>query len=120
MAAAVGASTYPVTGKPLVELQVRNVGKAPCVQDLADRQIQLLVYNGTSRVWGSHDCAVQPGVDKRTLAVGQPYRYGIVWGGLTSQPGCDQATRQHIGAGTYTLYASLSGKTGSSTQFTVG
>ncbi len=103
---------------PMLELQVTNVGKAPCVQDLADKQIVLKVYNGESRVWGSHDCATQPGTQLRTLAVNNSVRVTITWSGLTSQPD-NCKSRQRVGAGTYTLYASLSGKTGKAAQFTI-
>jgi hypothetical protein len=118
VSAVVGRSTYHVGDEPLLELQVINTGSAPCVQDLADRQIELRVYNGESRVWGSHDCQIQPGTNPRTLAVEQPIRVAITWSGLTSQPNC-AGTRQRVGAGTYTLYALLSGKTGKATTFTI-
>lgn len=116
--AVVGKSNYRVGDKPLLELQVTNTGAAPCVQDLADKQVVLKVYNGESRVWGSHDCQIQPGVTNRTLAVNQPVRVAITWSGLSSQPNC-AGTRQRVGPGTYTLYAELSGKTGKATQFTL-
>ena len=116
--AVAAASNYKVGATPMLELQVTNTGKAPCVQDLADKQIVLKVYNGESRVWGSHDCAVQPGTQLRTLAVGSSVRVTITWSGLTSQPG-NCKSRQRVGAGTYTLYATLSGKTGKAAQFTI-
>jgi hypothetical protein len=118
IAAVAGQSTYHVGDEPLLELQVTNTGSTPCVQDLADKQIELRVYNGESRVWGSHDCQIQPGTNPRTLAVNQPVRVAITWSGLTSQPNC-AGTRQRVGAGTYTLYALLSGKTGKAAQFTI-
>jgi hypothetical protein len=111
-------STYHVGDQPVLELQVTNTGPAPCVQDLADKQVELKVYNGESRVWGSHDCQIQPGTNDRTLAVDTPVRVAITWSGLSSQPNC-AGTRQRVGAGTYTLYAVLSGKTGRATQFTI-
>lgn len=116
--AVAGQSTYHVGDKPVVMLQVTNNGPQPCVQDLADRQIVLKVYNGESRVWGSHDCEIQPGTDDRVLAVGNPVRVSITWSGLTSQPGC-HGTRHRVGAGTYTLYASLAGHQGKATQFSI-
>lgn len=116
--AVVAKPTYQVGEQPVLELQVTNTGAAPCVQDLADKQVELRVYNGESRVWGSHDCQVQPGTNARTLAVDTPVRVAITWSGLTSQPGCT-GTRQRVGAGTYTLYALLSGHTGKATQFTI-
>lgn len=118
ISAVAGQATYHVGDQPLLELQVTNTGTAPCVQDLADKQIELRVYNGESRVWGSHDCQIQPGTSPRTLVENQPVRVAITWSGLTSQPNC-AGTRQRVGAGTYTLYALLSGKTGKATQFTI-
>lgn len=118
VAAVTDQHSYPVGAQPVLMIQVTNRGPDPCVQDLADRQIVLRVYNGESRVWGSHDCQIQPGTDDRTLEVGQPVRRSIVWSGLSSQPKC-AGIRQRVGAGTYTLYASLSGKTGTATQFTI-
>ena len=119
VAAVVGKDSYQVGDQPLVELRVTNVGAAPCVQDLADRQVELKVYNGESRVWGSHDCKVQPGTAVRTLAPHTPVLVAITWSGLSSSPGCT-GTRQRVGAGSYTLYASLAGKTGTAAQFSIG
>jgi len=110
--------SYTVGEQPVLELQVTNAGDEPCVQDLADSQIELKVYNGESRVWGSHDCLIQPGTNLRTLEPDTPVRIAITWSGLSSQPQC-AGTRQRVGAGTYTLYALLSGKTGKATNFTI-
>jgi hypothetical protein len=118
VAAVVGQPSYHVGEKPMVLLQVTNIGSAPCVQNLADSQVELRVYNGESRVWGSHDCTVQPGTADRTLAVGQPVRVSVIWSGLSSQPKC-AGTRQRVGAGAYTLYALLSGHQGSAAQFSI-
>lgn len=112
-------STYHVGDEPDVELQVTDVGSTPCVQDLSDRQIMLQVYNGESRVWGSHDCHVLAGTDDRVLSVGQTVRVSVTWSGYTSTPGCPAGSRQRVGAGTYTLYASLSGHQGAATQFSI-
>ncbi|MGH3264576.1 MAG: hypothetical protein ACRDNS_21565, partial [Trebonia sp.] len=116
--AVVGKPRYSVGDHPQLILQVTNRGPAPCVQNVADSQIVLRVYNGAARVWGSHDCLIEPGVDNRTLAVGHPAGFAITWSGLTSQPHC-AGTRQRVGAGTYTLYASLSGHDGKAAQFTI-
>jgi hypothetical protein len=116
--ALVGKQRYAVGDEPQVMLQVTNTGPKPCVQDVADSQIELRVYNGASRVWGSHDCQVVPGVDKRTLDVNRPAAFVVQWSGLTSQPKC-VGTRQRVGAGTYTLYAALSGHEGTTAQFVI-
>lgn len=118
VSAVAGQTSYHVGDQPLLEMQVVNTGAQPCVEDLADRDVELRVYNGESRVWGSHDCQIQPGSDERTLGVNMPVRVQITWSGLTSQPKC-AGTRQRVGAGTYTLYAVLAGKTGKATQFTI-
>ena len=88
------------------------------MQDLADPQIVLRVYNGESRVWGSHDCKIEPGTDTRTLMAGATVRVSIIWSGLSSQPNC-AGPRQRVGAGTYTLYASLAGREATAAQFTI-
>lgn len=118
VAAVSSKPNYAVGEEPVLELQVTNKGTAPCVQDLADSQVELKVYNGESRVWGSHDCQIEPGTNDMTLEVGTPVRVAITWSGLSSQPQC-AGTRQRVGAGTYTLYAALSGHTGKATQFTI-
>lgn len=119
VAAVTGKPSYQVGDQPLLEVQVTNTGTAPCVQDLADRQVELKVYNGESRVWGSHDCKIQPGVAERTLAPHTPVLVAVTWSGLSSRPGC-AGTRQRVGAGSYTLYAALAGKTGKAAQFSIG
>jgi hypothetical protein len=114
----VAQTSYSVGAEPVLMLQVTDKGPAPCIQNLADSQVELRVYNGESRVWGSHDCEVQPGTDNRTLAVGQPVRVSVTWSGLTSEPAC-AGTRQRVGAGTYTLYAYLAGHVGTAAQFSI-
>jgi hypothetical protein len=114
IAAATGTKNYPAGAKPTVSIVVTNKGPTPCVQDLSDSQIELRVYNGSARVWGSHDCALQPGTAPATLPVGQPIRRDVQWSGLSSQPAC-AGTRTRVGAGTYTLFAILSGQQGKTT-----
>ncbi len=102
----------------MLSIVVKNVSANPCVQDLGDPQVVLRVYNGESRVWGSHDCKIEPGTIDRTLMAGSAVRVSIVWSGLSSQPN-NCASRQRAGAGTYTLYASLSGREGRAAQFSM-
>jgi hypothetical protein len=118
LAAATEKDRYKVGDQPALSIVVTNKSKAPCVQDLADPQIVLRVYNGESRVWGSHDCKIEPGTDDRTLMAGATVRVTIVWSGLTSHAKC-AGTRQRVGAGTYTLFASLSGHEAKAAQFTI-
>jgi hypothetical protein len=117
MSAASDAKTYPVGAKPVLALIVTNAGTRPCVADLADKQIELRVFAGSARVWGSHDCEIQPGSSKQTIPVGQPIRREIQWSGLSSQPAC-AGVRQRVPAGTYTVFALLSGREGKTATFT--
>lgn len=118
IAAATSAPSYPLGSQPQLFLQVTNSTAAPCSTDLADPQVELRIYNGAARVWGSHDCMVQPGSKIQTLLPNQPVRLSITWTGLSSEPGC-AGTRTAVPAGTYTLYALLAGKQGSPAQFTL-
>jgi hypothetical protein len=114
--AATGAPSYAVGATPTLYLQVTNVGKSPCIENLSDREIEMRVYNGASRVWGSHDCQIAPDTPAVTLAVNQPVRRSVVWTGLSSQPAC-AGTRQRVGAGTYTLQVYLAGVAGKTAAF---
>jgi hypothetical protein len=118
LAAVTDAPSFKLGSQPVLAVQVTNVGTTPCVADLSDRQIELLVYNGESRVWGSHDCQVQPGTQPMTLAVRTPVRRSITWTGLSSQPQC-AGTRQLVGSGTYTLHAKLAGVEGTTATFSL-
>jgi hypothetical protein len=116
--AATGAPSYTVGTTPTLFLQVTNVGAVPCVEDLSDKQIEMRVYNGASRVWGSHDCQIAPNTPLETLPVKQPVRRSVVWTGLSSQPGC-AGTRVRVGPGTYTLHVLLAGVEGKTAMFTL-
>ena len=118
LAATTGAPSFKLGSQPVLALQVTNTGTKPCVADLSDTQIELLVYNGESRVWGSHDCQVEPGTQLMTLNSHQAVRRSITWTGLSSQPQC-AGTRQLVGAGTYTLHAKLSGVEGATATFSL-
>jgi hypothetical protein len=116
--AVTGAPSYAVGTTPTLYLQVTNIGKLPCVENLSDRQIEMRVYNGASRVWGSHDCQIAPDTAAVTLPINQPVRRSVVWTGLSSQPACAGA-RQRVGAGTYTLQVYLAGVEGKTSTFTL-
>jgi hypothetical protein len=116
ISAATDAKSYVVGDKPMVALVVTNTGPQACVTDLADTQIELRVYSGSARIWGSHDCQVQPGSAKQTLPVDRPTRRQIEWSGLSSQPGC-AGVRQRVPAGSYTVSAFLSNQRGKPASF---
>jgi hypothetical protein len=118
IAALTPQKSYRIGQQPELEIQVTNTGESPCVSDLSDGQIELLVYNGESRVWSSHDCGMQPGHWPLTLAPRQVVHRSIRWTGLSSQPHC-AGSRQRIGAGTYTLRARLGQTDGRPTTFSI-
>jgi hypothetical protein len=116
LAALVDRSSYRVGDQPVVMLEVTDTASAACVQDFGDGKVELQVYNGESRVWGSNDCSAASGPLVTTLSPNRAVRVSVTWSGLSSTPGC-KGTRQRVGAGTYTLYASLDGHPGAATQF---
>jgi hypothetical protein len=118
VAATTDARRYRLDQWPELEIQVTNTGEAPCVANLSDSQIELLVYNGWSRVWGSHDCKVRPGDSPVTLAPRQMARRSIRWSGTSSQPHC-AGTRQRVGMGNYTLHARFAGMDGRTATFSI-
>jgi hypothetical protein len=118
VAGATGAPSYPVGATPTLYLQVTNIGATPCVENLSDSQVELLVYNGASRVWGSHDCALASPTPPVTLPVKQPVRLSVLWTGLSSQPAC-AGTRVRVNAGIYTLHVLLGGVAGTNVNFTL-
>ena len=118
IAAAANLKAYPAGAKPTVSLVVTNKGPLPCVANLSDSQIELRVYNGSARVWGSHDCQIAPATPALTLPVGQATRREVQWSGLSSQPAC-AGVRTRVPAGNYTLYAYLAGHVGTTATFSM-
>lgn len=95
---------YAAGSKPLLGLNVSNIGAVPCLRDL-DRALQvwgLFAADGT-RLWGSSDCYPEPSVPNVVLLQpGQVATFTIIWSGLTSEPTCS-ADREALGPGSYVL-----------------
>lgn len=99
-----------VGSKPTFTLVVANVSEVPCARAL-DKGLQEIVLLDAQghRIWGSNDCFPEASSDHRMLAPHQLVTFPIVWGGLTSSPGCRAArTRPHPGA--YVLRGRISSK----------
>lgn len=118
LAALTNKAQYKVGEQLTLSIRVTNKGKSACVVDLGDPQVLLKVYNGESRVWGSHDCQVTPGKVERTLMARQAVKVSIVWSGLSARPNC-AGPRQRVGAGSYTLEAFLAGHRATVAQFAI-
>jgi hypothetical protein len=99
--------TAAVGAKPVFELVVVNTSAVPCVRDL-DKALQelILLDSAGARVWGSNDCFPESGADVRTLAPGEPVVFPVLWGGLTSTPGC-AGERTPPPAGSYAVRGRL-------------
>lgn len=112
-------ASAPVGSKPTFDLVVTNTSPVSCVRDLdkALQEIVLLDLAGT-RVWGSNDCFPETTTDQRTLQPGETAVFPVLWGGLTSVPGCtgDRATPP---PGDYVLRARLDTDTSADAAFTL-
>jgi cytoskeletal protein RodZ len=117
IAAATDKPTYKIGDQPVVVMQVTNPGPLPCTQALGDAQIEFRIYNGAARVWGSHDCKIDPTPDVETLPVNATVAKTVTWSGYSSETTC--GVRQRVGAGTYTLSTYLAGTVGATAQFAI-
>ncbi|KQS60463.1 MucR family transcriptional regulator [Geodermatophilus sp. Leaf369] len=120
---AVGVSADPaqaaVGSKPTFTLTVTNTSPVSCTRslDAGLREIVLLDGAGT-RLWGSQDCFPEASSEPRTLAAGEVLAYPLVWGGLTSSPGC-ATDRVTPAPGAYQLQARLDTAVGPAVPFSL-
>jgi hypothetical protein len=113
------AAEVPVGSKPTLDLVITNVSAVPCVRalDKGLQEIVLLDRDG-GRLWGSNDCFPEASGDTRTLAPGEAAVFPVLWGGLTSVPGCT-APRVAPPPGDYVLRGRLDTKTSGDTALTL-
>jgi hypothetical protein len=69
----------------------------------------VLLDGAGDRLWGSNDCFPEASTDRRLLAPHQAVTFPVVWGGLTSSPGCT-APRTHPHPGGYVLRGRIASK----------
>jgi hypothetical protein len=114
------AGPVAVGSKPTLDLVVANVSSVPCVRvlDKGLQEIALLDSSG-GRVWGSNDCFPETSNDTRTLAPGEAAVFPVVWGGLTSSPGC-ATPRVPPAPGDYVLRGRLDTKTSGDAALRLG
>ncbi len=97
--------------KPTLEIVARNVSEVPCVRRLDAELREIVLFDADrDRVWGSNDCFPEQSDDRRTLAPGEGVALRIVWGGLTSRPGC-AGERTTPPTGVYVMRGRLDTKT---------
>lgn len=97
---------YRVGQQPVLGLEVRNTSRTPCVRDLGAAQQEIVLYQGSIRLWSSNDCYPEGATDTRVLKPGVAQSFSVTWSGLGSQPKC-AGTRARVGAGTYQLVGRL-------------
>ena len=81
--------SYPIGGRPVLELAVTNTGTTPCTLDLGQGAVELLIFSGSDRIWSSDDCASGRGAKITTLEPAKPAVTKLTWAGRRSLPGCE-------------------------------
>jgi zona occludens toxin (predicted ATPase) len=102
--ASTDAGIYPPGAHPLLTVTVTNVGSVPCIRDLGQAAMGLIVSSGKTRVWSSDDCAPGGPEAAATLRPGQRFSSTVSWDRVTSKPGCP-AGQPAAAPGTYQLVA---------------
>ncbi len=111
--------SYPVGAKPLLRLEITNVGPVSCTRDVSRRLREILVLAADgARLWSSNDCYGPPEQDVRVLAPNQPLAFSLNWAGRTSAPGCP-VDRDAVPAGTYQVVGKLGGLIGAPTPISL-
>lgn len=105
--------SYPVGAKPLLRLEIVNVGPVPCTREVSRQLREILVTSadGVTRLWSSNDCYAPSEQDVRVLAPNQPLAFSLNWAGRTSAPGCP-VDRTTVPAGQYRVVGKLGGLLG--------
>ncbi len=108
-----------VGSKPTFTLVVTNTSPVSCTRSLDAGLREIVLIDGSgNRVWGSNDCFPENSNDPRTLAAGEQVLLPVLWGGLTSDPGCT-AQRVNPPAGEYQLQGRLDTRVGAPAPFTL-
>ncbi|MCZ2836276.1 MucR family transcriptional regulator [Modestobacter sp. VKM Ac-2985] len=112
-------ASSPVGSKPTFDLVVTNVSPVSCVRSLDKGLQEIVMVNAAGmRVWGSNDCFPEETTDARTLQPGESVVFPVVWGGLSSTPGCT-AERVPPPPGDYALRGRLDTATSPDATFTL-
>ncbi len=110
--------SYPVGGRPVLELGVKNNGDAACMLDLGAAGVELVVFSGADRIWSSEDCASGGAAKPTTLAPGGTASTRLTWAGRRSLPGCEGPKAQ-AEAGTYRLIGRVGEQQGKTAVFQI-
>jgi hypothetical protein len=97
---------YLVGQAPVLRLQVRNVATGACTRDLGAALQEVLLYQGSQRLWSSNDCYPEGERDEELMRPGVLHTFSVTWSGLSSKPRCF-GPRTRVGAGSYALVGRL-------------
>jgi hypothetical protein len=104
-------AAYQVGDTPTLKVAITNTSAGPCRQNLDKAKLEVRLYQGGQRVWGSNDCYPESTKDVRTLPPRKGATLLVTWSGLGSEPTCVQP-RTQIGTGNYTVRATFDGVVG--------
>jgi hypothetical protein len=111
-------ATYTGGERPVLELEVRNIGPVACVRDLGQAARELRVTSGNDRIWSSDDCAPGGGSEPTLLDPNEAKTFTVAWARRRSAQGCP-ANRPFVGPGTYRVVGRLGDIVVTGTTFTV-
>lgn len=99
-------TAYDVGQSPVLDLLVSNTSTVACVRDLGAAQQEIVLYQGSRRLWSSNDCYPEGERRSTVLAPGASESFEVTWSGLGSRPKC-AGQRTRVGAGSYSLVGRL-------------
>jgi hypothetical protein len=111
-------ASYPVGGRPVLELGVKNNGDAACMLDMGTAGVELVVFSGSDRIWSSGDCASGAAAKPTTVAPGGMASTRLTWAGRRSLPGCEGPKAQ-AEAGTYRVTGRVGEQEGKAAVFQI-
>lgn len=112
------APEYPVGGRAVLGLSVRNTSSQACLRSVGQGAVELIVTSGTDRIWSSDDCA--PGGDDGEILLepGAEQTARATWSTTRSAPGCP-AEQPSVKPGTYRVTARVGELLAPGATFTV-
>ena len=96
----------PAGSRVEVPVTITNTGQVPCLLDVGNASLELVVSSGEDTVWTTEQCPA--GRDERQilLAIGAVEENTMTWSGRRSAADCPNDTRE-ARAGTYRVQVSL-------------
>ena len=95
---------------PVFDVQLENVGSAPCSVDTAAAGTELLITSGSDRIWSSADCPDESPINARSflLDAGAQEAFQVTWSRQRSVESCTTVTAEPR-PGTYRAALTIQG-----------